>query len=236
MARRFIRRTGMKRRRRRFIGKRRRFGKIYRKFAFRKALKPELKFKVNITNNITAGGSGSTRFTFAVTTDNILNGTAINEKIGRQVNMVKAHVRMFLRNDSANGSLTAPILASALCKVIFWVPRVDSTAAINYMNTLSQMWDQIDFDTVTIMFDRCYSLGPSIMAGPALSNIYGIAAGSEKSEKLIKKNFKFPRKAKFYQASPNTVNIEKDIIYCTVIGGNLAVRADCAAKLYYFDS
>lgn len=228
--------SGRRRFKRRFIGKRQRSARIYRRFIRRKAKKPELKYKsIVAAAGLATGGASATRITFAASTDNIANGTGVDQKIGRQVNLTKVNIRMRIANNSANGSLTAPSEANGIYRVIFWTPRVDFTAATNYMNTLTTPIDQINFDIVTVHYDRCMSNSNPIMAAVA-GSVYGPSGGPSLGERVILKTFKFPRKCKFYEASPATLNVDKDILYCTIIGGRLSILIDCVSRTWYYDS
>lgn len=232
MGRRFIRRTGKRFRRKRFIGKRKRFGKIYRRFVRRKAMKPELKFGVIAQSAILTGGSSPARVTTFVSPDQISTGTGNNQKIGRQVNLVKMFIRLQIRNNSDTTG-TAPAIHTGVSRIVLWTPRVDSTAAITYMNTLGSVLDQIDFDTVTVVKDTLVTLSPPYMQELAGADI---SAGPKNYQRVFGWMIKFPRKAKFYEANNANLNPDKDILYMTIVGGVLKTSTDFTTKLFYFDA
>lgn len=230
MARKFIRRTGLRFRRRRFISKRKRFGKLFRKFRFRKAIKPELKFIV--TQGAGVNVSAGSRATSNVSATTIATGTNVNEKIGRKCNFVKAAIRYTMHNNSATATGFAPVVQDGLCRLVFWTPRVDQGIAQTYMNTLSTVIDQIDFNTVTVHMDRVMRLAP-----PYQDDLpSALPTGFGPYSKYGFKSIKFPRKAAFNNGSSTTVNVQKDVVFYTVIAGTLNVSLDFTCKLFYFDS
>lgn len=210
--------------RKRYMPKRRR--SIFKRFIKRTAIKPELKW-VTADQTFSSTTTTSSRAFSAVA---IPQGTAVNNHIGGQCNLIKVDYRMYL---VYNRDTVAQRLSDT-GRYVLWTPRVDLGKATAYMNTIS-VTTIIDIQYVTIHEDRLVYLSPNdTQSGSTVTP----GSGPMKNNVVVTGSCKFPRKVKFPSVTADISDLddEKNIMYITNVNQSARYDYDCRTKLWFFDS
>lgn len=219
-------------RRRRFSNSKFRIRKrIFRRALSRRPVRPEVKYINSNTNNALAT-NGIVSITASATS--IGSGVGANQKIGQEIRIRRVKVRMQLTNNSGQTGVTAPIRHTGKVRFIFWTPRINYEQAAAYMNGIS-MLSIPDWNTVTVHVDRTITLAPSYLDQEVGVNGVISAGGAAPYEYIFMKTFPFPRRAKF-GGGLSELHPDKDVLYCTIINGDLATAYAIVSKTTYVDN
>lgn len=205
--------------------------RIFKRFIRRTAIRPELKFvdaQQTIPNIIPL-----TSRSFKLSPDAIETGVSRSQRTGAQVKFIKVDLNAVFRNNSSTTSpAVAPSIQSANHRFIIWTPRVDITAAINYMNSITNYAVLFDYNIITIVRDITFALSPPYMSEATTNDI----AGGPRPYEIMKK-FKIPhpRKVKFFNQA-GTIDEERYTLYCTIVTSYLDTIMILNTRTFYFDA
>lgn len=202
----------------------------------RRPMRTELKWLITASTSNQDVGPGL-HITQPISATAIPQGPGINERVGNQCKLTRVGLHLVVLNNSpTTAPITAPTVQSSICRVIIWSPRIEVARVLNYFNAVPiRVITQLDFNVMTVHKDQLVYLSPPYMAEATTNDIAG---GPFALGKQYRWSFFFPRSVKFSNVAGDSADVDddKDVMYCTVVAGNLDVRWTFEAKTWFKDA
>jgi len=121
-------------------------------------------------------------------------------------------------------------------RFILWTPRLDNEISSSYMGQLG-FTSLIDFNVCTIHRDITFRLGRSTFTPPGEGAYY--PSGVVPVNKHFTISMMFPRNARFAPSSVannDNLDLDKDVLFYTIIPGEFAINYSFNTRMTYVDA
>lgn len=195
----------------------------------RKWSKPEI--KISGSFDFFPGILGTTLATTNPLLPVITQGPGVTQRIGNRIRFRWFSIWFWLETLE-----TAGASRNSLYRVVLWTPRIDSTQALTYMDSLNSAGAVIDTTVVTIWKDHTFFLANPVTLGGLANNLYNPLRQTYMRRMYIK----FPRNVNMNSLIPaSTVPTSpEDLMFLTLynVAGNADTNLSIRWKVSYTDT